>query len=39
MPRLLEWINVYYEEEEKLIGNTKSNVRIGVVQWQMRATQ
>ncbi|MCC3152699.1 bifunctional GNAT family N-acetyltransferase/carbon-nitrogen hydrolase family protein [Hymenobacter sp. BT770] len=36
---LLEWINVYYEEEEKLIGNTKSNVRIGIVQWQMRATR
>ncbi|OUJ75600.1 hydrolase [Hymenobacter crusticola] len=35
---LLEWINVYYEEEEKLIGNQKSNVRIGIVQWQMRAT-
>jgi predicted amidohydrolase/GNAT superfamily N-acetyltransferase len=36
---LLEWINVYYEEEEKLIGNQKSNVRIGIVQWQMRATR
>ena len=37
---LLEWINVYYDEQyEKLIGNTKSNVRIGVVQWQMRAVQ
>lgn len=36
---LLEWINVYHEEEEKLIGNAKSNVRIGIVQWQMRATQ
>lgn len=35
---LLEWINVYYDEQyEKLIGNTKSNVRIGIVQWQMRA--
>ncbi len=36
---LLEWINVYYEETEKLIGNQKSNVRIGIVQWQMRATR
>ncbi|TGD78872.1 GNAT family N-acetyltransferase [Hymenobacter wooponensis] len=37
---LLEWINVYYDEEtDKLIGNQKSNVRIGIVQWQMRATQ
>ena len=36
---LLEWINVYYDEEtDKLIGNQKSNVRIGIVQWQMRAT-
>ena len=37
---LLEWINVYYDEEsEKLIGNQKSNARIGIVQWQMRATK
>jgi len=37
---LLEWINVYYDEEfDKLIGNPKSNVRIGIVQWQMRATK
>lgn len=36
---LLEWINVYYDEDfDKLIGNQKSNVRIGIVQWQMRAT-
>lgn len=33
---LLEWINVYYDESEKLIGGTKSVVRIGAVQWQMR---
>ncbi|WP_400194119.1 GNAT family N-acetyltransferase [Hymenobacter sp. B81] len=37
---LLEWINVYYDEDsEKLIGNVKSNVRIGIVQWQMRAVR
>ena len=33
---LLEWINVYYEEEEKLIGRKKSIARAGLVQWQMR---
>jgi predicted amidohydrolase len=33
---LLEWINVYYEEKEKLIGGKKSIVRAGLVQWQMR---
>ena len=33
---LLEWLNVYYDEAEKLIGGTKAVVRIGAVQWQMR---
>lgn len=33
---LLEWLNVYYDESEKLIGGTKSVVRVGAVQWQMR---
>lgn len=33
---LLEWINVYYEEREELIGGQKTVVRIGIVQWQMR---
>nr|MBI1231283.1 GNAT family N-acetyltransferase [Cytophagales bacterium] len=33
---LLEWINIYYEKEEKLIGNKKSSVRLGLVQWKMR---
>ncbi len=32
---LLEWINIYYEEKEKLIGG-KTVVRVGAVQWQMR---
>ncbi|MDN3202755.1 bifunctional GNAT family N-acetyltransferase/carbon-nitrogen hydrolase family protein [Algoriphagus sediminis] len=32
---LLEWINIYYEKDEKLIGN-KSIVRLGLVQWKMR---
>lgn len=33
---LLEWLNIYYEEKEILIGGRKSVVRIGAVQWQMR---
>jgi len=32
---LLEWINIYYEPRPTLI-NTKTVVRIGLVQWQMR---
>lgn len=34
---LLEWNNIYYEEEPKLVGGVKEEVRIGVVQWQMRS--
>lgn len=33
---LIEWNNLYYEEEEKLIGVRKTVVRIGLAQWQMR---
>ncbi len=33
---LLEWNNIYYEETEKLINTTKSVIRLGLVQWQMR---
>ncbi len=33
---LLEWNNIYYDEEEKLINVPKDVVRIGLVQWQMR---
>lgn len=33
---LIEWNNLYYDDEEKLIGAKKSVVRIGIVQWQMR---
>jgi predicted amidohydrolase/ribosomal protein S18 acetylase RimI-like enzyme len=36
---LLEWINIYYEEKEQLIGGKKSIVRVGVVQWQMRSVE
>jgi predicted amidohydrolase/GNAT superfamily N-acetyltransferase len=32
---LIEWNNVYYEEESKII-NIKTVIRIGLVQWQMR---
>ncbi|MEP6647386.1 MAG: bifunctional GNAT family N-acetyltransferase/carbon-nitrogen hydrolase family protein [Saprospiraceae bacterium] len=34
---LIEWNNVYYESEQQLIGNKKSNVRLGLIQWQMRS--
>ncbi len=33
---LLEWNNVYYEEEEKSINSKKTVIRLGLVQWQMR---
>ncbi|MGD1890574.1 MAG: GNAT family N-acetyltransferase [Cyclobacteriaceae bacterium] len=34
---LLEWINIAHEDDsEPLIGGTKSVVRLGAVQWQMR---
>jgi len=33
---LLEWLNIYYQEKETLIGGKKPVVRIGAVQWQMR---
>lgn len=36
---LLEWINIYYEEKEQLIGGKKTVVRVGLVQWQMRAVE
>ncbi len=34
---LLEWNNIYYEEEEKLIGGRQAVVRVGLAQWQMRS--
>lgn len=34
---LIEWINVYYEPKRQLINSKKSNVRLALVQWQMRA--
>ncbi len=33
---LLEWNNIYYEEQPEILSQRKSYVRLGVVQWQMR---
>ena len=33
---LLEWNNIYYQEEKKLLNLQKSVIRLGLVQWQMR---
>lgn len=33
---LLEWSNIYYDETPKLIAARKKEIRIGVIQWQMR---
>jgi len=33
---LLEWDNVYYEKKSSRAATTKSIVRLGLVQWQMR---
>lgn len=33
---LLEWDNIYYEKPNNKTRNIKSEVRIGLVQWQMR---
>lgn len=33
---LMEWNNIYYEKEPKLINTRKSVIRLGLVQWQMR---
>ena len=35
---LLEWLNIYYEDKEVLIGGRKSVVRVGAGQGQMRQT-
>ena len=34
---LIEWINIYYEPQQKLLNVKKTDVRLGLVQWQMRA--
>lgn len=33
---LMEWNNIYYEKDPKLINTRKSVIRLGLVQWQMR---
>ena len=34
---ILKWENLYYEEETEEINSTKSVVRLGLIQWQMRS--
>ncbi|MEO5776321.1 MAG: bifunctional GNAT family N-acetyltransferase/carbon-nitrogen hydrolase family protein [Flavobacterium sp.] len=34
---LLEWNNIYYDESPQYINATKSIIRLGLVQWQMRS--
>ena len=33
---LLEWDNIYYEKKSKKAATKKTNIRLGLVQWQMR---
>lgn len=33
---LLEWNNIYYDDSPRFINTTKSIIRLGLVQWQMR---
>lgn len=33
---LLEWNNILYEPEERFLDSTKTQARVGAVQWQMR---
>ena len=35
---LLEWINIYFQDKPVLIGEAKTTVRVGALQWQMRPT-
>jgi predicted amidohydrolase/ribosomal protein S18 acetylase RimI-like enzyme len=34
---LMQWDNIYYEKETKVPTSQKSEVRLGLVQWQMRS--
>ncbi|MRT93950.1 carbon-nitrogen hydrolase family protein [Ancylomarina sp. 16SWW S1-10-2] len=36
---LLEWHNIYYQDNLRLINSEKKNVRLGIIQWQMRTFQ
>ena len=33
---LIEWNNIYYDPKQKLLNEKKTDVRLGLVQWQMR---
>jgi len=33
---LMEWNNIYYDENPNLINSKKSVIRLGLIQWQMR---
>ena len=33
---LLKWYNIYYEKKQNLTTTTKSIIRLGLIQWQMR---
>lgn len=33
---ILEWDNIYYESHSKKLGITRPEVRVGLIQWQMR---
>lgn len=35
----LEWNNIFYQARKKIVWGRKSNVRLGVAQWQMRPFQ
>jgi predicted amidohydrolase len=34
---LLEWNNIYYQSDPKVLNVARRNVRVGLVQWQMRS--
>lgn len=34
---LLEWNNIYYQEQLKIVNQPKTVIRLGLVQWQMRS--
>jgi len=36
---LMKWDNIYYEEETSQVESTKTIVRLGLIQWQMRQYQ
>lgn len=33
---LIEWINIYHDRSDQFLNETKTNVRLSLVQWQMR---